>query len=164
MDRQIRLRWIPAEQMHLTVRFIGQVPDETVPALLNALESPLPLEPFELELAGCGVFPRSGPPRVIWIGLSQGTERLQAMHEEFNRRLDPFGFEAEARPFSAHLTLVRIKEIGSLAGRQLRESVRDMQPHTVRCRVDAATVFKSDLSSRGARYTAMLHVPLTANC
>jgi 2'-5' RNA ligase len=161
LDRGCRIRWVPADQMHLTVRFIGRVPDDEVPVVLDALAPPLPLEAFEVEFGGCGVFPRSGPPRVIWIGVSQGVERLQAMHQEFNRRLSSLFVPREDRPFSAHLTLARIKEIGSKAGRQLRESVRDVQPHSVRCRVDAATVFRSELSPRGARYSRLLQVLLT---
>jgi 2'-5' RNA ligase len=163
VDRGVRLRWVSSDQMHLTVRFIGQVPDDSVQPLLGALAPPLPIAPFEVEFGGCGVFPRSGPPRVIWMGVSQGVRQLQAMHEECNRRLGVLGFEAEDRPFSAHLTLARIKEIGSHAARQLRDAIRDAQPAIVRCRVDSATLFKSELSPRGPRYSALLHVPLTAN-
>ena len=161
LERGCRIRWVPADQMHLTVRFIGQVPDAEVPVVLHALERPLLLEPFEVEFAGCGVFPKSGPPRVIWVGVSRGLEQLQAMHEEFNRRLSSLFVPRDDRPFSAHLTLARIKEIGSHAARQLRESVRDVQPHSVRCRVDAATVFRSELSPRGPRYARLLQVLLT---
>ena len=161
IDRAVRLRWVSADQMHLTVRFIGQVSDDRVRAVMDALQPPLPVAPFNLEFRGFGVFPASGPPRVIWIGVSQGLEELGVMHQEFNRRLATLGFEAETRPFSAHLTLARIKEIGSHAARQLRELVRDAQPSNARCRIDSATVFKSELSPRGSRYSALLHVPLT---
>jgi 2'-5' RNA ligase len=163
LDRSIRLRWVSADQMHLTVRFIGPVPDERIPILLKALEAPLRLEPFDVELNGCGVFPKSGPPRVVWIGLSQGLEQLQAMHEEFNRRLGSLGFAPEDRPFSAHLTLARIKEIAAPASRHLRDSIRDLPPRKARCRIESATVFKSDLSPRGSCYTAIQHVLLTSN-
>ena len=161
LDRTIRLRWVSADQMHLTVRFIGPVPDDRIPVLLAALAPPMPLEPFDIELDGCGVFPRSGSPRVIWIGLSQGLGQLQAMHEEFNRRLGTLGFAPEDRPFTPHLTLARIKEIGAPASRLLRDLVRDVQPRNARCRIDSATVFRSDLSPRGSRYTAVQHVSLT---
>ena len=163
VDRGVRLRWVSSDQMHLTVRFIGHVPDDDVRAVMKALEPPLSVASFEVGIHGCGVFPKSGPPRVIWIGLSRGVEQLHAMHEEFNRRLRPLGFEPEDRPFSAHLTLARIKDIGSRAARQLRDSVRDVQPRNVRCRIDSATVFRSDLSPRGSRYNAVLHVPLSSN-
>lgn len=162
LDRSVRLRWVSADQMHLTVRFIGHVPDNKVQAVVDAVESPLSMAPFDVEFEGCGVFPKAGPPRVLWIGLSQGLDALRAMHEEFNRRLAPLGYEAETRPFNAHLTLARIKEISSHAARQLRESVREVQPRSMQCRVSAATLFKSDLSPRGPRYTSLRHVPLTA--
>ncbi len=161
LDPAVRLRWVSDSQMHLTVRFIGHVADGTVPAVLTALAPSLTVEPFEVEFNGCGVFPKSGPPRVIWVGVSRGLEQLQTMHEEFNRRLSPLLVPTDDRPFSAHLTLARIKDIRSHAGRQLRESVRDVHPRSVRCRVDAATVFRSELSPHGPRYSGLLQVLLT---
>jgi len=124
-----------------------------------ALAPPLDLAPFDVELGGCGVFPPSGPPRVIYIGLAQGLPSLAAMHEEFNRRLRPFGFEPEDRPFSAHLTLARIKDAPKGAGAPLREALRHIQPSGARAHVTSATVFQSHLSPKGPRYEALLHVP-----
>ena len=155
----LKARWVPPENMHLTVRFIGHVDDARAPAMLEALAPPLDLAPFDVELGGCGVFPPSGPPRVIYIGLAQGLPSLAAMHEEFNRRLRPFGFEPEDRPFSAHLTLARIKDAPKGAGTPLREALRHIQPSGARAHVSNATVFQSHLSPKGPRYEALLQVP-----
>jgi len=103
-------RWVPPENLHLTIRFIGHVPDDRGAALLAALEQPLDVEPFDVEFGGCGKFPPRGAPRVLWIGLRRGLPPLSALNDEFNRRVAPFGYEAEARPFSAHLTLARLKD------------------------------------------------------
>lgn len=154
LGRTLVARWVEAENLHLTVRFIGHVADEQAPAVLDALRPPLPLPPFDLVLGSPGAFPRSGPPRVIWIGLAEGLEPLAAMHHELNRRLAPLGLPPEDRPFSAHLTLARVKE-GSGA---TRRAIAAATAEPVRSHVTHATVFQSLLSPRGARYEAMLHV------
>jgi 2'-5' RNA ligase len=158
LGNRLNARWVPVENMHLTVRFIGHVGDACVPAVLDALSPPLPIQPFDLELNGCGVFPASGPPRVIWIGAAAGVLSLQAIHDEFDRRLLPVGFAAEARPFNAHLTLARIKDARRGSGSHAREAARAIRPRTERCRVAHATVFRSVLSPTGSRYEDLLRV------
>ena len=159
LDPALRVRWVPFEQMHLTVRFIGHVDDAMEAAVLDALRTPLPIAPFEIALAGAGVFPGSGPPRVFWIGLSQGLPSLQQMHETFNRRLLPLGLEPEDRPFSAHLTLGRVKDAPGQAARTLRDTVGELRAPAAGCRIDHATVFQSRLSPRGSTYVPLLAVP-----
>jgi 2'-5' RNA ligase len=155
------IRWVPPENMHLTVRFIGQVDDSRASVLVDALILPLEIAPFDLELAGCGVFPPSGAPRVIWIGLTSGLPNLAAMHDEFDRRLAPFGFEPEHRPFSPHLTLGRIKDAPKGMRGAVQQAIRDVTAAATRCHITRATVFQSHLSPRGPRYEAIAIAMLT---
>ena len=148
----LKARWVPPENMHLTVRFIGQVDDDRAPALIDALTRPLDVAPFDLELGGCGAFPPSGPPRVLWMGLTRGLSSLSLMHEACNQRLRPFGFEPEGRPYSAHLTLARIKDAPKGAGAAAREGLRRVASHRATCHVTRATIFQSHLSPKGPRY------------
>lgn len=148
----LQARWVPVENMHLTVRFIGQVDDDRAPALIDALTRPLDVAPFDLELGGCGAFPPSGPPRVLWMGLTRGLSSLSLMHEACNQRLRPFGFEPEGRPYSAHLTLARIKDAPKGAGAAAREGLRRVMSYTATCHVTRATIFQSHLSPKGPRY------------
>src|SRR4051794_37750784 len=69
---RVDARWVALEKLHVTVRFIGSVDDVRVPAVVDALAPPLAVAPFDIQLGPCGAFPRSGPPRVIWIGLAAG--------------------------------------------------------------------------------------------
>jgi RNA 2',3'-cyclic 3'-phosphodiesterase len=147
-------RWVDPDSMHLTVRFVGFVPDERVPAVMTALHPPLPVAPFEIVFGSCGVFPASGAPRVIWIGLRQGRASLAAMHDEFNRRLRPLGFEPESRSFSAHLTIARVKQ----APAAVRRTIAETTVGPMRCPVTKATVFESILSRQGARYQRVAEV------
>jgi 2'-5' RNA ligase len=156
----LKARWVPVENMHLTVRFIGHVDDSRTPALMDALMPPLHIPPFEIELGGCGAFPSSGPPRVLWIGLTQGLPALASMHEEFNRRVRPFGFEPEARAFNPHLTLARIKDAPREAVRVTRAALGRVTVPATRLTVSRATIFESHLSPKGPRYDPVAHIAL----
>jgi 2'-5' RNA ligase len=156
----LRPRWVPPENMHLTVRFVGHVADDRVAPVLEALHPALAVSPFDLVLGACGVFPATGPPRVLWLGLTEGSASLQLMHDEFNRRLLPLGFESENRAFSAHLTLARIKDAPHGSRAVVREALRHVRTAPTRSRVTHATVFESRLSPNGPRYTALFQVPL----
>jgi 2'-5' RNA ligase len=161
LDPRVEARWVDTDKMHLTVRFIGHVDDGRVAAVLEALRPPLPIAAFDTALGECSVFPRSGPPRVLWIGLQDGLASLNAMHKEFNQRLLPLGFAPEDRPFRAHVTLARVKDAPRDATRSMREIVASVRVPLLRCRVHAATVFRSSLSPKGSTYTRLLTVPCT---
>jgi RNA 2',3'-cyclic 3'-phosphodiesterase len=158
MPEGVRARWVSPANMHLTVTFIGHAAEERAAEMLRVLAPPVALAPFEVELEGCGVFPRSGAPRVIWIGLREGVAPLRAMHEEINRRLVPLGFKPEAREFSVHLTLARIPEIRGAAGRSLRDLVAAVRTPAVKWHVSAATVYESLLSPKGPTYRPLFDV------
>jgi len=159
LDPRVSARWVNVDKMHLTVRFIGQVDDERAVEVLDALRPPLPIAAFDIAFGDCGVFPRSGPPRVLWIGLKDGRPSLEMMHDEFNRRLLPLGLAPENRAFSAHLTLARVKDAPRDAVRTLRTMVAAVHVPSPRCQVTAATVFRSSLSPQGSTYTRLLTVP-----
>lgn len=152
IDAKIRAAWVGPENMHLTVRFIGHVDDTRAASIVDALTPPLDIPRFDVVLGGCGMFPPSGPPRVIWIGLTQGLPSLAAMHGEFDRRLQPFGFEPENRPFSAHLTIARIKDAPKGARGVLRDALARVDLHSPPSAVTRATIFRSHLSPKGPRY------------
>ena len=158
----VSVRWVAPENMHLTVRFIGDVHNDRAPGLLDALAPSLDMPAFEIALAGCGMFPASGAPRAVWIGLSAGLPQLSAMHDAFDRRLEPLGFEPERRPFSAHLTLARLKEPPKGGRAVVQQALRRVPVPSAQCRITRATVFQSHLSSKGPRYEPLVFVPLQA--
>ena len=162
-DRAVRRlgpRWVPADNLHITVRFIGHVPDETAPAVVEAVTLPIEMPHFSLTVAGCGAFPPSGPVRVIWLGLPEGGEGLAAIYDEMNERLRPFGLEPEKRPFSAHLTLARVKDAPRGASADARAALARVEVRPISCPVREATLFRSHLSPKGPRYEALARIPL----
>lgn len=154
------IRWVPAENLHLTVRFIGHVDEDGVGPLVEKLTEPLSIAAFQIALGSCGAFPRGGNPRVMWIGLRSGLAELASMHDEFNQRLLPFGFEPEARPFSAHLTLARIKETSRGFGARIRTSLQRVEVRPVTFSISRATIFVSRPSRAGSRYEPLAYTPL----
>jgi RNA 2',3'-cyclic 3'-phosphodiesterase len=157
---RLTARWVPAEHLHLTVRFLGDVRGERAESVISALGTPLDLPAFDLTLAGCGVFPRSGPPRVLWIGVSDGHRGMADLHVATGARLTPLGFEAERRPYTAHLTIARVKETGRVTAGMLGARLSAVPADCGSFRVSALTLFRSRLSPRGAVYEPLLRVPL----
>jgi RNA 2',3'-cyclic 3'-phosphodiesterase len=154
-------RWVPLDNLHLTVRFIGHVPDDRVAAVLESLEAPLVARAFDIEFSGCGRFPPSGAPRVLWIGLQRGLEPLRHLHDTFNARLRPFGYDPEPRPFSAHLTLARFKDARGRDARLVDEALTRLVTRPVVQPVERVIVFESRLSPKGPRYLPVRAIPLT---
>lgn len=162
LDSTVTVRWVSPENLHLTVRFIGHVDEARAPEVIAVLAAPLDIAPFDIELGGCGAYPPRAAPRVLWIGVTQGLPSLASMHDAFNQRLRTFGFEPEARPFSAHLTLARVKDAPRGAGRAVGEALNRVTAPATRVHVTRATVFQSHLSPKGPRYAPVAFSPLTA--
>src|SRR5688500_1699620 len=77
-----RITWVPGDRLHITVRFIGSVDDAVAARIVGALEPPIALAPFDIEVAGTGTFPGRGAPRVIWTGIEAGRASLAAVERE----------------------------------------------------------------------------------
>ena len=154
------VKWVGRENLHVTLRFLGEVADTNVPPLIAALESPLAIGAFEMVLGGGGCFPPGGPPRVIWVAVTHGAAEARRTYAELERRLSAFDVEREARPYTPHLTLGRVREIPRSAGASLRAWASELPSPIAHVRVAAATLFRSRLSPNGASYERLLQVPL----
>jgi 2'-5' RNA ligase len=145
--------WVAPANMHLTVRFLGETDPRAAEDLVRRMAAPFETPAFRLAIGGLGAFPRSGPPRVIWAGLTEGAESLSHVHDEIEARLEGLDVEREERPFRAHLTLGRVKAPPGAAARQAIASIRGDAISA--CDIREATLFESRLSPHGAIYTAL---------
>ena len=103
-----RLRFTPPENVHLTLKFIGDVPEVKLDGITEALVVAAEGHPpFEIEIAGLGAFPNPRRTKVLWAGVGSGSERLKALASDVERCLASLGFERESRPFIPHFTLGR---------------------------------------------------------
>ena len=153
-----RITWIPAERLHLTVRFIGNVDDDKYRAIARALAPPIPVRARPIRLSGTGAFPKSGPPRVIWAGLSAGLDILAEVERHVTNRLASEGIQPEERAYGPHLTLARVREAAGLRASTLLEGLRDVELGDAR--VEAITLFESRLSPKGPAYIALQQTKL----
>ena len=150
------VRWTPADQWHLTLRFLGDVDATEVPLLAEALQAACARqEPFELSLQGPGCFPSPERPRVFWLGLGGQVTSLERLQARVQEGTAPWG-QKEDRPFRAHLTVARIRD-GSPAGRHGLGRVlpRLPAPPAVVWMVDRVTLFRSRLHPGGAVHTGL---------
>ncbi len=102
-----RLRWMDYKQLHLTLRFLGEVHDKNIGDLINALKN-VPVSEFILEPEGSGFFPDRRRPNVFWTGLKSNNS-LDRLKLDMEQVLEDFGFPRENRSFKPHITLLRIK-------------------------------------------------------
>ena len=158
----LHARWVDVANLHITLWFIGEVQEARAAEIREALAaSAFPVAPFDLAIAGCGAFPPSGAPRVFWIGVDRGGAGMTALHADAGRRLAPLGFEPERRPYTAHLTIARVKDPGRGTSRAVRQILSSRPVDCGVSRVSAVTLFRSHLSPRGATYEPLLRVPLS---
>ena len=153
-----KVTWIPSERLHLTVRFIGHVDDPQHRAIADVLQPPLPVRAFDVVFGGTGAFPKSGPPRVIWAGVTDGLDRLAALEREVTGRLQTVGVDPDDREYRPHLTLARIRDAAGLRAAVLLEGQREANLGARR--VEAITLFESRLSPKGPTYVVLQQTPL----
>ncbi len=105
------LRWVDPMGVHLTLKFLGNIPLSVKDKVAEAMESAARgLGPFALALSNVGVFPSPGSPRVLWVGVQGDLEALGRLQERLEAGLERLGFPREARGFTPHLTLARVRD------------------------------------------------------
>jgi 2'-5' RNA ligase len=104
------VRWVRPENVHLTLKFLGEVPEDDLDRVAEALE-PLRLRhgPFEARLSSFGGFPSARRARIVWAGIGEGSEPLRALVRDVEASLEPLGFEREERAYVPHMTLGRAR-------------------------------------------------------
>jgi RNA 2',3'-cyclic 3'-phosphodiesterase len=154
------LKWSPVYNLHVTLKFIGEWPEEKMPRLEEALRGVAPREPIPTDLKGLGWFPNPHHPRVFWAGI-QGGEALPNLVKDIDGALAPLGIASEDRPFSAHLTLARIKEPAPLQA--LRSAIAQLESVEFGVwPVDRFYLFRSQPGQVGSIYTKLSEYPFQA--
>ena len=155
------VRWLSADQLHLTLVFLGEVPPNQLTGLGDALEDVgRHCAGVRLHLQGAGVFPETGRPRVIWVGLGGDLESLAALHRQAGMAVTRYTPREETRIFRPHLTLGRLRP-GGEAGPGLPELIGGLPgPRRVSWMVQQVLLMRSELTPAGARYTVLRGVPL----
>jgi 2'-5' RNA ligase len=150
-----RVTWVHPDRMHLTLHFMADADDELERRMLGALAQPIPMAPFNLSFNGLGVFPSSGPPRVLWLGIGAGLQDLHRVHDMIQQGLGVAGRPAER--FTPHLTLARFRD--RVPRRQIAE-IAAIPASAGPCRIDRVTLYESRLSPAGPSYVPLGEAPL----
>jgi 2'-5' RNA ligase len=145
-----RVAWVRPALMHVTLKFLGEVPPAQVPATQSALEA-LAAPAFSLAPQGAGFFPSAARPRVFWLGFGEGAPELRNLAQGLEAALEPLGFAPETRPFTGHVTLARIKDAApGDPWLQAAQAVAALQLPVFA--VDRMVLWQSILGPQGPRY------------
>ncbi len=162
---EVRASWSREDNLHLTLKFLGDVPVSRVPDLSEACrKSARQLAPFDLVISGCGTFPPHGKPKVLWLGIENAAAEqrssavspehpLLLLHAAIEDHCAAAGFARESRAYHPHLTIARIREARHT--RALSERHKQIGFAPLSFTVTELILFRSELSSRGSKHTPL---------
>jgi 2'-5' RNA ligase len=154
------VRWTAPDALHVTLKFLGEVAAERRSAIEGALQDAVGIaQPFELRLAGIGGFPSLRRARVFWLGARADAPLLQ-LQRLIEQRLEPIGFEREARSFHPHVTVGRVGPAVSATQLERAERAAAELMYETAVAVRSVELMQSRLVPGGARYEALVSVPL----
>ena len=156
------IRWINQDQMHLTLKFLGNTEENKIPQISKILERiAADFKGFYIQLSKIDAFPNIRRPRVIWIGIDKGKQTLKDLSCKIESELEGIGFQKEKRGYKAHLTLGRVRSLKNIS--QLTRSIDEasfQSPGEIK--IYKLTLFQSTLTPKGAIYKILSESPLSA--
>ncbi len=143
------VRWVRHENVHITLKFLGEVTEEDLARVAEVLGSVGGRHgPFEVVASGFGAFPSARRARILWAGIGEGADRLGALARDVERSLEPLGFGREDRPYTPHLTLGRAR------GRPVALGAEALRPG-IEFSVERMDLVESVLGGAGAAYSTL---------
>lgn len=159
------IKWVPMDNFHLTLKFLGEVDNVEVPAVCKAIRKVTDaIEPFELRIAGTGGLPSADKPRVVFAGVADPTGNLVALVNGLEKQLADLGFKPEPRDYSPHLTLGRTRSNSRRAGEELVAAMGTLGDLRLGdMTVDEIHLMASFLDKTGPTYQVMDTIELGRN-
>jgi len=155
-EAELPVRWVEPDQIHMTLKFLGEVRPERVAAVQAAVSRvATKTPPFMMQMGGSGAFPTTRRPRVIWLG-AEASPELRCLKHDLEWELAPLGFEREVRAFHPHVTLGRARidaRAGDFRGFEDLVAAMDFRAEIT---VRTLDLMKSTLSAKGARYEKLV--------
>jgi 2'-5' RNA ligase len=155
------LSWVREPQLHLTVKFLGEQPDDMAPRVADAMRAVASRNRVvDVEIGGIGAFPNFRRPRVVWIGVTPDP-KLELLHHDVESACESLGLPVDGKPFRPHLTLARVKPRGAKTD-MLRDLAREAKQisYVEEVLITAIDLMQSDLTTVGARYHMLATAPL----
>lgn len=161
-ESTLNVRWVQADNIHLTVVFMGNIKSEEIKAIGDVSQKVcLKYAPFDILLSGMGSFPNKRNPKIIWLGLSADLERMSHFRNALQKGLKPFGIKEEKRGFRPHLTLGRFRKFNRADSQWDEFILRYKDLESPVRPLNELVLFKSDLKPGGAVYTKLESWPLS---
>lgn len=160
--KEMPVRWVAVENIHMTLKFIGETSEENVQQISSLIEQCAKnVEPFDLQLKGFGVFPDSRRPLVLWVGVS-APENLATLQQKIESGLAHLGYPVEDRPFNPHLTIARVRRgAGSPDAKRIMAAMDEHKAITSDpVIIDSVTLFQTVLNRSGSVYNRLFSAPL----
>lgn len=160
-SHQCQIRWTKIQAMHLTLKFLGEIPEAQTSLIREAMTAAVQdYKPFLLRIKGTGTFPiHSKHPRIIWADI-QRHDTLQSLHKTLDKKLEKLGFQREKRKFHPHLTLGRVK-----SSQGITSLLSDLEQHSQydfgEMQTNSIILYKSTLKPTGAEYTKLIESRLS---
>jgi 2'-5' RNA ligase len=152
-----QVSWVRPELAHVTFKFLGEVDEEKIPAIVQAMREAA-RGSFEAQGGAGGFFPPRGGPRVVWVGLRQGREECAEYFEKLDGGLAKAGFLAESKPFCPHLTVARVK--AAMRSDDWPGLLVDLKRDWPAFTVSHVVLWQSILKSSGPEYRRVAEVGL----
>jgi RNA 2',3'-cyclic 3'-phosphodiesterase len=146
--------WTKPENVHLTLKFFGNVAKETLTRISNAAARVAgELSPFQIRIGGTGVFPKPSRPQILWIGVEDSSGRLSELQRRLEEEFVVEGFAKEDRAYRPHLTIARLRRLDG--ARKLAETHLQTNFTSIAVPVTEVVLFRSQLSPKGSIYTVI---------
>ena len=152
--------WVAADNLHITLKFLGEVPDVRVPPLRTALEGLAAVHrPFTIELGGVGAFRNLRAPRIVWMAAAQ-EPKLELLHHDVESASAALGYTMDGKAFRPHVTLARMRgPLGRQAARTFGVAARNVG-YAAEVNVRTVDLMEATLTPAGSRYTLVQSAPL----
>ena len=154
------VRWVNPSLIHLTMKFLGEVKEENLEKVIRTARNVAARSSvIKVKLGEIGVFPNFPSPRVIWVGIEEGKDELEALAAQLEEKLGQEGFGRSSRKWTSHLTLARVKFLKE------REKLKDLllqyckEAEGIEVKVKSLSVIKSELTPQGPIYTVLERIP-----
>ena len=157
------LKWVETENLHLTLKFLGEIPEETLAKVQQLLaRTAAGQKPFAISVENLGMYPYSRQPRVIWLGI-QGAKPIVRLHDRLEKALEGIQLEKENRPFNPHLTLARVRQRTSReTANQIGQTLSEFKVGSLGTfEVRQIHLIESQLTPQGPIYTTRFTAPLS---
>ena len=154
-------RWVATDQLHVTLNFLGEVPDEKIPQVCEIMREVAAAHTgFSFQPAGLGAFPKNRRPRVLWTGIDEGKSRLSKIHYDLAEALEGLRLDRERKGYRPHVTLGRIRNDSRWPDSVIEELEAGPAIHVEPADVEQLVLFASYQERGGNVYTVMDRAPL----